>query len=170
MFEQLAEHSRIVVTGPQRAGTRIATKMIAADTGHTYVDESEFAFTNGAKWRKVLRRNRVVVQCPAMMKDVVDDPPPGIFVVLMRRSLDEIHESAERIDWEGEHQGNTAELQKFGQTEGDSASLKYEYWNGHTDRSFPFLEVNYESLKDHRLWIDKDLRKDFTAHQTTISD
>ena len=42
-----------------------------------------------------------------MLKDVVDDPPPGIFIVLMRRDLDQIHASAARIGWTENFGGNT---------------------------------------------------------------
>ena len=85
MFENLAVHNKIVVTGPQRSGTRIGAQMIAADTGHQFVDEAEFLIKDSDLFREFLQRDGVVVQAPHMLKDVVDDPPPGILIVLMRR-------------------------------------------------------------------------------------
>ena len=97
MFENLAVHNKIVVTGPQRSGTRIGAKMIAADTGHQFVDEAEFLIKDTTCSGSSSQRDGVVVQAPHMLKDVVDDPPPGILIVLMRRDLDQIHASAARI-------------------------------------------------------------------------
>lgn len=165
VFEHLAVHSRIVVTGPQRSGTRVAAQMIATDTGHAFVDEMEFLIKDEALFRQVLQRDNIVVQAPHMLKDMVDDPGPGVFVVLMRRSLDDIHASADRIRWVEELGGNRTELAKFGLTEGDSAAIKYEYWDSH-EKSVPFLELEYNSLSRHPLYVPPDQRKNFGPLQT----
>jgi hypothetical protein len=165
MFENLAVYPKIVVTGPQRSGTRIAAKMIAADTGHEFVDEMSFQVSDIRRWREILQRERIVVQSPHMLKDVVDDPPPGIFVVLMRRDLAQIHKSEQRIQWEQVLHGNTHELRKFGLTEGDSAQIKYDYWQTHP-KTVPFREVQYESIRAHPRFIPDDLRRDFGPLQT----
>jgi len=169
MFENLAVYPKIVVTGPQRSGTRIAAKMIAADTGHEFVDEASFHAYNVRRWREILQRDRIVVQSPHMLKDVVDDPPPGIFVVLMRRELAKIHESEQRIRWEQNFHGNTNELRKFGcsEGEGDSAQIKYDYWQAHR-KTVPFLELQYESMRAHHLFISDNLREDFGPLQTEL--
>lgn len=165
MFEHLAVHPRIVVTGPQRSGTRITAKMIAADTGHEFVDEACFQAYDLQRWREILQRERVVVQSPHMLRDVVDNPPPGIFVVLMRRDLANIHESEQRIRWEQKFRGNTNELRRFGRTEGDSAQIKYDYWQAHP-KAVPFLELPYESIRDHPLFVPDELRREFGPWQT----
>jgi hypothetical protein len=54
MFEHLAVHSKIVVTGPQRSGTRIASQMIASDTGHEFVDEVDFLITDTTRFGRPL--------------------------------------------------------------------------------------------------------------------
>lgn len=167
MFEKLAVYPKIVVTGPQRSGTRIAAKMIAADTGHEFVDEASFRAYDVQRWREILQRDRIVVQSPHMLKDVVDDPPPGIFVVLMRRELAKIHESEQRIRWEQDLHGNTHELGKFGCAEGDSAQIKYDYWQTHP-KTAPFLELQYESMRAHHLFIPDELRRDFGPLQTDL--
>ncbi|HTT92219.1 MAG TPA: hypothetical protein VMF65_21880 [Acidimicrobiales bacterium] len=165
MFEHLAVHHRIVVTGPQRSGTRIAAQMIAADTGQRFVDEAEFLIKDSSRFREFLLQDGVVLQAPHMLKDVVDDPPPGIFIVLMRRDLDQVHASATRIGWTENFGGNTTELKKFGLTEGDSAAVKYDYWDSH-EKTVPFLELPYESLKGHPMWVPDDQRKSFGHWQT----
>jgi hypothetical protein len=165
MFENLAVHKKIVVTGPQRSGTRIGAKMIAADTGYQFVDEAEFLIKDSDLFREFLQRDGVVVQAPHMLKDVVDDPPPGILIVLMRRDLDQIHASASRIRWAEEFGGNTTEQKKFGLTEGDSAAVKYDYWDSH-EKSVPFVEVPYESLRAHPMYVPDEQRKSFGHWQT----
>jgi hypothetical protein len=139
--------------------------MIAADTGHEFVDEFAFSIKDDVEFRKILQRDRVVVQAPHMLKDVVDDPPAGIFVVLMRRDLEQVHASARRIRWAEELGGNTTELRKFGLTEGDSATVKYAYWDTH-DKSVPFLELDYGSLQAHPLYIPAEQRQNFGPLQT----
>ena len=70
MFEYMAIHSRIVVTGPQRSGTTITAKMIAHDTGHRYVDEAEFAVYDVEKWRKIVtEEDHVIVTMPSYAKN-----------------------------------------------------------------------------------------------------
>lgn len=163
MFEHLRAQRRIVVTGPQRSGTTIATQMIAADTGHRFVDEGAFSVYDEAAWREILQQDDVVVHCPHMLKDIVDNPPAGIFVVLMHRDLTEIHRSARRIGWN--HYGNPPELRKFNVPEGDSAAIKYAYWDSHEKR-FPFIEVPFESLRGHPLYVDEQHRISFDPKQT----
>jgi hypothetical protein len=167
MFEYMAIHSRIVVTGPQRTGTTTAGKMIAHDTGHRYVDEIEFAVYDFVRWREIVKEDHVVIQCPHMLKVILDSPPPGIFVVLMRRDLDGIHASERRIGWESRFKGNTKELVMFGVAEGDSAQLKYEYWNS-SPKPAKFVEVDYESLRDHPLYVAKEHRVNFGCKQTAV--
>jgi hypothetical protein len=104
-----------------------------------------------------------------MLKDVVDDPPLDILVVLMRRDLDQIHRSAQRIGWAKDLGGNTTELRKFGLSEGDSAAVKYAYWDQHT-KSVPFIELEYESLTGHPLYVPAALRRDFGPLQTDLEE
>jgi hypothetical protein len=167
VFEDLGTHRRIAVTGPQRSGTTIAARMIAHDTGFTFVDETQFGVHDPAGLRAALDADGVVVQCPSMLRHLVDEPVPGVLVVLMRRRLDEIHASEDRINWESALRGNSKELAVFGLTEGDSARLKYEYWDSH-DRPFPNREVDYDSLPAHPLFVPAGLRSEFAPKQTTV--
>lgn len=168
MFEELAKYSRIAVTGPQRAGTTIASKMIAADTGYRFMDEKEFGTFDSDRWRRLFQDEYgIVVQCPHMLKDAVDDAPPGVLIVLMRRSLDDIHASDERVRWQAQYKGNTTELRKFGLREGDSAQIKYDYWDRH-DKDFPHLEIPYGRLAGHPLYVAEPLRKSFQMKQTRV--
>lgn len=167
IFAHLAVHSRIVVTGPQRSGTTIAAQMIAHDTGHRYVDEREFGSISVSAWRRKLEDEHIVVQCPHMLKAILDDPLPEVLVVLMRRPLDEIYASQDRIGWDSRFGGNTQELAVFGRTEGSSAELKYEYWDM-SPKPPNYLELDYGSLRDHPLYVAQEMRADFDPKQTTV--
>jgi hypothetical protein len=167
MFEELAAHRRIAVTGPQRSGTTIVGQIIASDTGHRYIDELFFGIYGVEEWREALTRDRVVVQCPHMLKLIVDSPPPDVFVVLVRRDLSAIHASERRVGWEATMQGNSKELAPFSLTEGDSAQIKYDYWDSQP-KNFPFLEVEYDSIQTHPLFVDSLQRHSFRAKQTKI--
>jgi hypothetical protein len=169
LFEDLAVYPRIVVTGPQRSGTRIAARMIAEDTGYLFVDERAFGFSDEQSWREILKAKQIVVHAPGMLKDVVDNPPSEVFIVLMRRDLAKIHESERRVGWDRDRTGGPAkQLSKFGLTSGDPAQVKYDYWESH-EKTVPFLELEYESLREHPLFIPDDQRRDFTISQTRLS-
>lgn len=166
MFEDLARHPRIAVTGPQRSGTTVAAQAIAQDTGHRFVDEFEFdAFDVGAWLRTLFSGEKVVVQCPHMFRYLVDLKSPEIFVVLMRRSVDDIRRSAERVGWHDDLEGTRRELELFGLTEGDPAAVKYEYWQSR-GKTPHHAEVAYESLAGHALYIPAGRRTGFQAKQT----
>ena len=53
----------IIVTRPQRSGTRLASHIIARDTKLTYVDEFDYNLDVDVK---------SVVQSPALLKSVVE--------------------------------------------------------------------------------------------------
>ena len=165
MFEDLRSYPRIAVTGPQRSGTRIAAQMIAADTGHRYVDEAEFQFIDETAWADLLfPASGVVVQCPSMFKPLMDRADDDVFVVVMRRPLSEIHASQARIEW---NRFEVWELGRFGVADGDSAALKYEYWDT-KPRPPHHLEISYASLSSHPAFVPADRRAEFGPYQTEV--
>lgn len=139
--------------------------MIAKDTKHRFIDELEFDARNEQRWREILQAEQIVVQAPCMLKEVVDNPPPAVFIILMRRDLAKIRASEHRIGWDQWPDGSALELIKFGLTKGDSASTKYDYWASH-EKKAPFLELEYESLRQHPLFIPDDQRRNFAPVQT----
>jgi hypothetical protein len=174
MFEHLAERSeRILVTGPHRSGTTVAAQMIAADTGYRYVDELDFDGRNLMFFGVQLETPRVVVQCPGLLKVLVDYPPPNTLLVLMRRPLEEIHRSEERLKRAMSDGGglelvlNRCELPTFGLSEGDDvAAAKYAYWDDHTPENS--IEISYESLAQHWAFVEASKREDFHIKQTAV--
>ena len=151
--------------------------MIAHDTGHRYIDEVEHGYgTNAEKWRKLITQsNNVVVQSPGVaMKACIDNPPPGIFLVLMRRSVPDIHASSERIRLQGNIGIDVANRLQggilttmFGTR--DSTVEAYRYWD-EQPKSVPYLEIDFASLANHLLWTPAEDRADFRLNQTSPND
>lgn len=167
MFEDLVNWPRILVTGPQRSGTRICTQMIAQDTGHWFVGEEEFGVDSlNRLWRLLQTSRNLVIQCPTMSPFVsllaVDDE--GLLVVMMARNLKDIKASEKRIDWRWE----TPELIRCLELGGDQAKIKYSLWRGFQRECLgpQAYEVEYESLSAHPLWIPKKDRARFAPRQT----
>ena len=159
-----ANHTRIMVSGPQRSGTTIATKMLAEDLGFRCVLEEEFNFHDLTKLVKIVTdSNCFVIQAPTMSSIC---HRLQVAVVFMRRSLEDIGKSQDRIKWDHEH----AEKNRyFHDGEEPIAQVKYRAWEKHQRAFLPpgsAFDLDYESLKGHRLWIDKELRVGFRGRQT----
>ena len=171
MFGFLKPFRKILVTGPQRSGTRICAKMIAHDLNLTYIDENDIGWTAPSIQRKdefvrILRKcTGFVVQAPAMAHACHVVPDHETAVVFMRRDIEDIIASQERIGWDHEE----AELAKYGGTFGPIAEVKYDCWTRFQRDQIPHaFEMEYEALARHSLWIPKEKRGDFLAGQTAL--
>lgn len=168
MFEHLAKFRVVIVTGPQRSGTRITAKMIAHDTGHQFIDERAINIDSLYRLVDALRLNGVVVQCPALSRWVhTFGQNEDIAIVMVRRPVEDIIASQERINWT--EQFEMIELIRYGAIKGPIARVKYDYWDSHQkEHILNAFDVNYEDLSNHPLWIDKSKRADFGPHQTRV--
>lgn len=165
MFEALRQYQRILVTGPQRAGTRIATRMIAYDTGHQFVDEYEIYMDSLYVLHYFVNtRENFVVQCPALCRYVhLFGDRADTAIVMMRRNVNDIEASQNRISWVW----RDLELLRYGYTEGNIAEIKYDYWDTHQKPLIANpIEVQYDGLATHPLWTPKENRRVFDASQT----
>lgn len=169
MFEHLKGFDVILVSGPQRSGTTICARMIAQDTGHSLVDESEYQWHDEAHWRQIVQDGEgIVVHCPAMchlVHEFGDDE--RVVVVLMRRDVRAIIASQERISWTEREEPR--ELAKYGADYGPIALVKYEHWDQVQRDRIPEeqrFEVEYEDLEAHPLWIPREKRVNFGHRQT----
>jgi hypothetical protein len=168
MFGWLAEFDKILVTGPHRSGTRVCTKMIAYDTGHEYVGESDIGI-DSLHWLDLLlhKRQRLAVQCPALCRHVHMFSADDTAIVLMRRNIEDIIASQERIGWRWEK----VELGRYDRSDGVIAEVKYQFWEeSQREQIQHAFEIEYESLAEHPLWIPKHLRQGFNPVQTAIDE
>ena len=83
MFEQLCDYRNILVTGPQRSGTRICAQMVAHDTGHGYIDEVQIDTDSLYRLADAFSLNKVVVQCPACARFIHNFSNPHSLVIFM---------------------------------------------------------------------------------------
>ena len=165
LFNHLQEFNFILVTGPHRAGTTIATAMIANDLGHKFFEEPNIPPGNLGDFLET-ETGPAVIHCPSYCHVVheyvyVD----GLAVVLVRRQIDDIIASQRRVGWGFEQH----ELKKYGRT-GCIARVKYAHWDDIQrqilkDRAF---EIRYEDLRNHPMWVSREQRKDFYIAQIEI--
>ena len=170
MFEHLKQFDRVLVTGPQRSGTRICAKMIAYDTGHRFVDEREFGTDDFDRLNQlILDEANIVVQCPALsthIDRVVVPIGSRMIAIWMERGLGAIRQSERRIGWSAKAQRKMlfdrlatlpiAELQRI-----------FWEWQKHYLYYNRSHEVFYSSLQKHPLWIDEEAREGWAWDQTS---
>lgn len=167
MYESLAkDFKNIVVSGPQRSGTRFATKCIAHDTIKKYIDEKDINFHDFRLLEYYLNKGNAVIQCPGLCHMLHYITDVNTLVVVMIRDVDDIVASQNRIGWPAE--ARYQELYKYGHSEGIISRIKYDFWNAYQK---PILRdrgrtIDYDFLKQHPLYIDKEERKKFTWDQT----
>lgn len=174
MFEPLRRFPIILVTGPQRSGTTICSRMIECDLQRRYIDEERWGVWHGEKALTIARASRpCVLQAPGLLKDV------GLFgqradtaVVVMRRALREIRASQERVQWNVW----AAKEMAYYPVDPDSpahldpakwvAWVKYDWWErvgrGLVKNAY---EIDYAHLRLHPMWVAKEQRRDFNARQ-----
>ena len=94
-----------------------------------------------------------------------------IAVVFMLRNTDEVIQSEQRIDWLHPH--NKLEKEKYFSPRSrlPISVLKTRMWRTYQkkligERAF---ELDYESLENHPLWIDKSLRENFGPRQIELN-
>jgi hypothetical protein len=169
MFEWMSDRfEKIIVTGPQRSGTTICARMIAQDTGYHFHIEMDVGVNRLDLLQELMRHHTsFVVQCPALCRYVHEFGAPNVGIVLMRRNLVDILASKVRIGWGGTHE----ELDRYGLDHGISAQVKYHYWDTYQKWVIQNpIEIPYEALSIHPLWVPKALRAGFEPHQTSLED
>lgn len=167
MFKWLAEYERILVSGPQRSGTRICAKMIAHDTGHRFVDENAIYWDSLMQLTRIFHTTRrFVLQCPTMCRHVHMFSADDTAIVLMRRDVADIVASQDRIGWKWDEM----ELGRYDEEDGAISEVKYAFWDEHQRAKIKHaFEVSYDDLASHELWIEKADRKGFRSTQTKVA-
>lgn len=178
MFEHLSEHKKIVVSGPPRSGTWITSKMIAQDTGHELIPEKRHGYYRWPRFVELLAGTArpSVIHAPSLTsflhKMIEEDAE--VFIVFVVRSPNEIAASERRIN-------KTRVIYRLTQRQYAgimpvpkiaSCMARYAYWFSHQRYVIPaarFVEIRYESLADHPLWVPKQRRRHFATHQTVAN-
>ena len=159
---------KVLVTGPQRSGTTIAAKMIAEEFNLHYIDEEEIKIDDIQLFYSANRgRTSYVLQAPGLA--FIAHRLPVDVVVYMMRDIADIKKSEKRIDWAKDW--NNSEANKYFMNNMAASAVKYYGWSEfqkpYMDKhNKQYFEIDYESLKEHPLWIDKVNRINFKARQT----
>jgi hypothetical protein len=159
---------KVFVTGPQRSGTTFVSQCIAHDLGIPHVDEMAFDVYYFDKFLQAVEGlNDWVVHGPALLHKALDVQKQFVDVlfVVVRRDIEEIIRSQERINW-----SDKEERESLG-VEGDPrpiSVIKYDYWDQLKPQLTNWSEFEYESLKTHELWVDKEHRANFTSKQWQV--
>jgi len=141
----------IIVTGPQRAGSRIASHILCADLDGVFVDELEYALP---------LPERAVVQAPFLLKSVLELSYvlPNAKFVFMYRNPKDIIASMERIQWYKDYVTDPNFYPAY-------VKHCYEYIDmlKRTLKPDRWFDIQYESLRAHHLFVDD--RTGFTVKQ-----
>jgi len=180
-YDRASFPSAVLVTGPQRAGTRIAAKMVAADIGHTYYDETTIGINKLDLALTVMRRGAVVLHAPGLchLSHLLTDARLArvpINVIIVRRALPDIIKSCERINWnDRDERAAYRGRPEFGPYMTDGAHVaqwKYEVldcyqrpYAGRLVGTF-YFQIAYEDLRAHPLWLPKEDRTDWEWDRT----
>ena len=155
---------RILVTGPQRSGTTIASKMISNDLKLPCIDEMAFGAHSFDQFYEMARKPAYVIQCPTMSPYV--HLVPGAVVIWMRRDLRDVLRSQRRIGWDV-FEGIEKDRYFYGGHQ-EAAVVKTEAWCRFQrvalgERAF---DLDYASLTSHPMWVDPARRQRFGPKQT----
>lgn len=158
------DYSKILVTGPQRSGTRIVAKMIAHDNDIRYVSEQEVRIRSNRKTNNILALDeRLVIQCPGLCHCIEQFSSGTVLIAMVIRNVEDIVASQSRIGWT---RYQARELRQYGLESGVISKVRYEYWERQKKLITNWIEIKYEDLKDHPLFIPKKERGKFKWNQT----
>jgi len=166
LIDVLKLHKKIIVSGPQRSGTRAITNFLAKDLDYCFIDEMKFDAHDTVKFIRILNsKNEFVCQAPGQCHMLHTLDLDSCIVVLCRRNVDDIILSQNRINWKYEY----IEFEHYKQYSKDIpiSILKYKYWDEVQIKQMKvdFIEVDYESFKIHPEWVKKPNRLNFESLQ-----
>lgn len=173
VVDELSQYNVVVVSGPQRSGTTITSKMLAEDLGYEWVNEFDGRFQNNFESlrRLIALGGQFVVQGPAICSAIHRLSEKGVAVVIMIRDREDIIKSQDRISWS--KRGEPTEFESYrktwGVSEGRICDVKYEIWQKQKEQiQVPYYEMHYdcEYMTSHRLYKQKEERRNFGPKQT----
>lgn len=171
MFELLKPFTAIIVTGPQRSGTKLVAEIIAEEFGLRYVHESEYGVHEFPRFSALLDQP-AVIHAPAMSASC-HLLPEHVAVVFVMRDLAEILASQARIAGWRETEEPRELAKYFRSPDGESsAAVKYDIWQRFqkpvlASAGKTFLELNYPAdVQDHPRFVPARERREWLPQQT----
>ena len=180
--KKIAGHRKILVVGPQRSGTKITSKAISEDFGFkNYIERDNEELI--ARFQYLIDNDEsFVLQAPFLTPFVQEfNKVEGLLVVFMLRDLKDVRASEDKVELEspGWIEANSviygSKYEMVVKRNGFDYEIDYtkpiceiqmEVWEKFQKRLVKdFIEIEYESLSEHPIWIDKKERAGFTAGQ-----
>lgn len=185
----IGNYKKIIVTGPHGAGNKITTKIISNDfnlkerraeyawsmEGY-YDDDGLIKFHNDNKDNEFVSfgpsQSCHLHRIASYLKDVL--------VVFMYKDMDSMERYSERNPFvkEQSHKYEWGVYRQMVMEDFPESSkhlrksieqLTYYIWEKHQRKLIPnWIELNHKSLEGHKLWINKEDRKDFKEWQTNF--
>lgn len=174
IIDSLRVFNKVYVTGPQRSGTTFAAKALAYSLGYKHIDERDFGTQDLDKMNELTSKyDKFVVQCPCLFYRVTDFDNDGI-IICMIRDIESIIKSENRINFtkftgfKGEHVKYINKFPEYYDKNKPISQIKYDVWNNVQKLKINnYIELKYEDLKSHPLWIGKEKRTHFKPKQTS---
>jgi len=173
----------IAVTGPERSGTTITTEMICWSTGYANVPEETWDNDFDALWRTLRERSRIAIHAPHLtfrVHEIDRHCPERVLVVFVLRAVEAIVASQRKAHWgslsghcpdDGDPRGwgnpasrwyDRTSHELFQDDIDPEAHLclnRQRCWHRRQKQHVRnFVEVEYESLRIHPLWLDPEQR------------
>jgi len=178
----LKEFTKIIVTGPPRAGTTISSLIIAKELNYKFVDESYYIDESDKKTAQefaflIHHPRKMVIQMTAFTRDIhrVFFSKPTAIVLIIRNIDDIVNSMNNSVNFM--HKPSNSNLvngfdlnvqniilKHFNAKEGDIVpEIIYKHFEENINDSNHYFTLKYDDLKNHRLFIKKeDRRKNFT--------
>jgi hypothetical protein len=164
MFKEFKQYRYVFVTGPQRSGTTICARIIADESGLTYVDEEDFGIHDGLQ-DYLKGKTGLVVQCPAMARWIHEIAGKDDLVVWMRRFTQAVIKSQQRVNWDDSKERAKYKDVPHLNTARPIVEIKNEYWRMQRKEIANYTEVRYESLHKYNLFVPTGKRTKFGVRQ-----
>ena len=158
----------IIVTGCQRSGTGIVTEILAKKYEVTRLGIRDLWPSELPKLRTLLANNidKFALQMPIALNCWLDmwHTYPQVHFVGVMRDTEDIVASMKRIEWRKD------DFYHWPDYLYDSVAYQKGQWGVLKDilPDTSWTEVEYESFKDHPLFVEKEKRKDFTVNQVEV--
>ena len=158
----------IIVTGCQRSGTSIVTEILSKKYNIQRLGFKDLTPTDFPKLSLLLSRNvdEFITQMPTALNFWLDlwHNFSQIHFVGVMRDTEDIVASMKRVKWRMD------DFYHWPDYLYDMVAYQKAQWGIMKDilPDTAWSEVEYESFKDDPLFVDKELRKDFTCNQIEV--
>jgi hypothetical protein len=167
VLDKVKKFSKILVTGPQRSGTTIVSRMLGNDLGRKVYDE-----VGGVDFELLLKQDGdIVMQSPHICYRIHHfAEKKDLAVIFMVRNMMDILRSQKRIEWKGEKEETALYKQEFLNRLdylNPICIIRREAWDKYQFDVLPNAwMLKYDSLEKHPMWVPKEKRVRFSAKRT----